>query len=224
MVDYGGNPLTYTYDPWGKRVMQYSVGGATGPTGTIYFYSIAGQRLATYTGQYPNALTQTAVNMYFGGRVLAPVDRLGSVRQSGNGPIAYFPWGEERTSTPDGTDKFGTYFRDATNNGIGEDYASARYYNNNFGRFWSVDPIGHAAADPQAPATWNQYAYALNDPVNHIDPSGYDAECGWGKPGETGGKPGQPELRSFSGKFYRCACRGGWLSITARKMWLMRVW
>ena len=40
----------------------------------------------------------------------------------------------------------------------------------------------------------------------------------------SGGKPGQPELRSFSGKFYRCACRGGWLSITTRRMWLMRVW
>jgi hypothetical protein len=76
--------------------------------------------------------------------LLAPVDRLGSVRQNGNGPIAYFPWGEERPgangTTPDGTDKFATYFRDVTNNGVGEDYANARYYNNNFGRFWSPDP------------------------------------------------------------------------------------
>ena len=172
MVDYGGNPLTYTYDPWGKRVMQYSVGGATGPTGTIYFYSITGQRLATYTGQYPNALTQTAVNMYFGGRLLAPVDRLGSVRQNGSSPIAYFPWGEERTSTPDGFDKFATYFRDATNNGIGEDYANARYYNNNFGRFWSPDPAGLKAAKRGNPTSWNRYAYANDDPVNGIDPSG----------------------------------------------------
>ena len=197
MVDYGGNPLTYTYDPWGKRVMQYSVGGATGPTGTIYFYSIAGQRLATYTGQYPNALTQTAVNMYFGGRLLAPVDRLGSVRQNGSSPIAYFPWGEERTSTPDGFDKFATYFRDATNNGIGEDYASARYYNNNFGRFWSPDPLGAAAADRTNPVTWNRYTYVIDDPVNHQDRQGLFyatcellGNCGSDSGGgEAGGEP-----------------------------------
>jgi YD repeat-containing protein len=26
-LDGSGNPLTYTYDPWGKRVLQYSVSG-----------------------------------------------------------------------------------------------------------------------------------------------------------------------------------------------------
>jgi RHS repeat-associated protein len=209
MVDYGGNPLTYTYDPWGKRVLQYSVGGIYGPTGTIYFYSITGQRLAIYTGQYPNELTQTSVNMYFGSRLLAPVDRLGSVRQNGNGPIAYYPWGEERTSTPDGTDKFGTYFRDATNNGIGEDYASARYYNNNFGRFWSADPAGKMAANPADPISWNRYAYVSNDPINKTDPLGFcspndDPPCysvtvglylsfggGGGGPGPAGVNPAQ---------------------------------
>ena len=188
-VDYGGNPLTYTYDPWGKRVLQYSVGGVYGPTGTIYFYSITGQRLATYTGQYPNELTQTSVNMYFGGRLLAPVDRLGSVRYNQNGPIAYFPWGEERPqngqTTPDGTDKFGTYFRDATNNGIGEDYASARYYNNNFGRFWSPDPAGVKAARTKNPTSWNRYEYANDDPVNMFDPSGLGS-------GFTGSDPNDP--------------------------------
>jgi len=38
-------------------------------------------------------------------------NRLGSVRNNawGSGLTAYYPWGEERTSTPDGTFKFGTY-------------------------------------------------------------------------------------------------------------------
>jgi RHS repeat-associated protein len=205
MVDYGGNPLTYTYDPWGKRVLQYSVGGIYGPTGTIYFYSITGQRLAIYTGQYPNELTQTSVNMYFGSRLLAPVDRLGSVRQNGNGPIAYYPWGEERTSTPDGTDKFGTYFRDATNNGIGEDYASARYYNNNFGRFWSADPAGIKATNPKNPMSWNRYAYANDDPVNRFDPSGRGS-------GFVGSDPNDP-TSGGSGQTTGCttfADEGGW--------------
>jgi RHS repeat-associated protein len=188
-VDYGGNPLTYTYDPWGKRVLQYSVGGATGPTETIYFYSITGQRLAIYTGQYPFELTQTSVNLYFGSRLLAPMDRLGSVRQNANGAIAYFPWGEERTPTPNGTDKFATYFRDSVINGVGEDYASARYYNNNFGRFWSPDPAGLLAARPKNPTSWNRYAYANDDPINGSDPTGLDDEdpVFWCPPNEAGG-------------------------------------
>ena len=170
-VDYGGNLLTYTYDPWGKRVLQYSVGGGSGPTGTLYFYSITGQRLGIYTLNYL-AGTQTSVNMYFGGRLLAAVDRLGSVRGNRNGAIAYYPWGEERTATPAGNDKFATYFRDSSVAGVGEDYASARYYNNNFGRFWSPDPFRHGKL--RRPQTWNQYLYAGNDPVNRYDPDGTD--------------------------------------------------
>jgi YD repeat-containing protein len=195
-VDILGRPYTYTYDPWGKRVLQYATGGGYGGYGTFYFYSITGQRLGAYlfTGS-PFSLEIMATNQFFGGRLLVPMDRLGSVRQNGNGPIAYFPWGEERTSTPDGTDKFATYFRDATNNGIGEDYANARYYNNNNGRFWSPDPAGVGvspgrrgsggglvqaptyrpgigSARRKNPLSWNRYAYALDDPINHSDPTG----------------------------------------------------
>jgi len=126
-VDASGNSLMYTYDPWGKRVLQYATQGANQvTTGIAYFYSITGQRLGIYSLNW-FALTQTSVNLYFGSRLLAPVDRLGSVRKNGNGQIAYFPWGEEETpKTSDGTDKYATYFRDGTINGAGEDYASAR--------------------------------------------------------------------------------------------------
>ena len=100
------------------------------------------------------------ITLYFGNRPLVPLDRLGSVQNNatGRGLIAYFPWGEERTSTPDGTDKFATYFRDGTvgTSGQYQDYASARYYNNNFGRFWSVDPGGVETADPKDPQSWNR--------------------------------------------------------------------
>jgi RHS repeat-associated protein len=101
------------------------------------------------------------------------VDRLGSVRNVGPAwyfPIDYFPYGEERTSTANGTDKFGTYFRD----GYGQDYADQRYYTSNFGRFWSPDPGWSKAAEPGNPTSWNQYMYALGDPVNFNDPVGKD--------------------------------------------------
>jgi len=173
-VDGDGNPITYTYDPWGRRVLQFSA-SSYGPTGTLYFYSITGQRLATYSAGYPTQTAQLSVNMYFGKRKLVPMDRLGSVRYNSNGAIAYFPWGEERprsdgTLTADGTDKFGTYFRD----GFGQDYANARYYNSNMGRFWSPDPSGLKAAHRKRPISWNRYVYASDDPVNRIDPSGRD--------------------------------------------------
>ena len=208
-VDILGRPYTYTYDPWGKRVLQYATGGGYGGYGPLYFYSITGQRLGTYLFTGGPSLEITATNQFFGGRLLAPVDRLGSVRQNGNGPIAYFPWGEERTSTPNGTDKFATYFRDSVINGVGEDYASARYYNNNFGRLWSADPAGKMAANPADPISWNRYAYVSNDPINKTDPLGFcspndDPPCysvtvglylsfggGGGGPGPAGVNPAQ---------------------------------
>jgi RHS repeat-associated protein len=178
LLDSSGNPFTNTYDPAGKRVLQYSVNASYGPWGTLYFYSITGQRLATYHLYYVTGTPTTlTTSMYFGGRLLAPVDRLGSVRGNANGSIAYFPWGEEEKqstgyTTPDGTDKYATYFRDGTTNGAGQDYANARYYNNNFGRFWSPDPAG--AAHVNDPQSWNLYAYGGNDPANNSDPSGLD--------------------------------------------------
>jgi RHS repeat-associated protein len=54
--------------------------------------------------------------------------------------------------------------------GTASDELEARYYNNNFGRFWSPDPAGQA--DLTDPQSWNQYAYAGGDPVNRNDPGG----------------------------------------------------
>jgi RHS repeat-associated protein len=117
-------------------------------------------------------------NVYFGSKLieanwaLVVTDRLGNVRarSGGNGYtlMSYFPYGEERTVTPDGVDKFGTYFRD----GPGQDYAQQRYYSNETGRFWSVDPGGMATADASTPTSLNRYAYVNGDPVNYGDPSG----------------------------------------------------
>src|SRR5208283_4988172 len=160
-VDGSGNLLTYTYDPWGKRVMQFSTSAGAAGSGTLYFYSITGQRLGTYQLVWiaPWTLVMAGPQpMYFGKRLLAWVVRLGSVRANRSGQtFAYYPWGEERTSTPDGQDKFATYFRD----GFGQDYANARYYNSNFGRFWSPDPGWMKAAK-------------LSNPINFYDPVGRD--------------------------------------------------
>jgi len=180
-VDGDGNPITYTYDPWGRRVLQFSASNY-GPSGTLYFYSITGQRLAMYSAGYPTQTSQLSASMYFGARPLKAVDRLGSVRakfgSNGVAQIAYYPWGEERTSTADGTDKFATYFRD----GVGQDYANARYFNSNLGRFWSPDPS--VIGNPTDPVSFNRYAYTGGDPVNRTDSTGAGWQCTPGPNGE----------------------------------------
>ena len=48
-------------------------------------------------------------------------------------------------------------------------YLRARYYDQNIGRFASLDPFPGNSSDPQS---LHKYAYAHCDPVNGIDPSG----------------------------------------------------
>jgi hypothetical protein len=121
----------YAYDPNGKRVMKETnpdpsnYEGEYNPAWEFYFYSITGQRLVTMDCSNPNgnplpSCSVVGENVYFGKKLLVSngvnvvTDRLGSVRANTQGDsFAYYPYGEERTSTVNGLDKFGTYFRDA---------------------------------------------------------------------------------------------------------------
>ncbi|MEK7993482.1 MAG: RHS repeat-associated core domain-containing protein, partial [Planctomycetota bacterium] len=82
----------------------------------------------------------------------------------------YYPYGQERQTTYQDTEKFATYHRDATN----LDYADQRYYTSAWGRFLTPDPS--EPGDPAEPQSWNYYAYVLNDPVNLNDPEGLDVK------------------------------------------------
>ncbi len=189
----GGAASFFEYDMSGKRVMNGSdpdpnnLSTGSNPTVSYNFYGITGQRLATvkctgYTRN--NNCAIVGQNVYFAGKLVVsggvPVvtDRLGSVRANTQGEsFAYYPFGEERTSTVDGREKFGTYFRD----GLGLDYADQRYYGSGTGRFLTADPAGLAIATPASPASWNRYAYVASDPVNFADPGGTDLQyigCG----------------------------------------------
>ena len=111
---------------------------------------------------------------YFGGKLLKNAqgwvnqDRLGSVGK-------FFPYGQERSATANGTEKFATYFRDAE---TGLDYAQNRYHSAGDGRFLTPDPAGSSAM-LKVPGTWNRYAYSGSDPVNHSDPSGQWYICAY---------------------------------------------
>ena len=67
--------------------------------------------------------------------------------------------------------KFTGYERDEE---TGLDFAEARYYYNNHGRFTAVDPLlaSGKSADPQ---TFNRYAYVMNQPLTLTDPTGLQA-------------------------------------------------
>jgi RHS repeat-associated protein len=56
----------------------------------------------------------------------------------------------------------------------GLDYFGARYYGSNMGRFMSPDPSGLLTQRPADPQSWNMYAYARNNPLIFIDPTGLD--------------------------------------------------
>ena len=47
----------------------------------------------------------------------------------------------------------------------------ARYHNPNTGRFWTRDTVEGSQSDPRSQ---HLYAYAGNNPVNFIDPSGHE--------------------------------------------------
>jgi RHS repeat-associated protein len=148
----------------------------------IYFYGITGQRLTTYTCGY-NASDGSfwwdfkGQNLYFGGKLLrsngvaVATDRLGSVRGNKNGErMRYYPYGQERTTTTNDREKFGTYFRDTS---TGWDYADQRYYDSMNGRFRTPDP-SMDNVDYKNPVSWNAYAYTNGDPINSNDPNGLD--------------------------------------------------
>lgn len=173
----GSSLGTYFYDGDGKRVKKL-VGTET----TIFVYDAAGKMVAEYTTSAPtttqvsyltsDALGTPRINTDANGNVMARHD--------------YMPFGEEIDSTitsvrnvnlnygDDGIKKkFTAYERDLESS---LDFAEARMYNFNYGRFTTSDPL-LASGRIEDPQTWNRYAYVLNNPLNYVDPTGlYECE------------------------------------------------
>jgi RHS repeat-associated protein len=70
------------------------------------------------------------------------------------------------------TERFTGKERDAE---TGLDYFGARYMSAAQGRFTSPDPF-LGSGRPEDPQSWNRYAYARNNPLVYIDPTGLDYE------------------------------------------------
>jgi RHS repeat-associated protein len=159
----------YFYDGDGKRVKKYVP--STGET-TIFVYDASGKMVAEYStivASTTNAKVSYLTN-----------DHLGSPRitTDANGQVIsrrdFQPFGEEIQRANYGTDnvrqKFTSYERDTESE---LDFAQARYYSKNLGRFYSVDPE-NAGAKEDDPQSWNGYAYSRNNPILYTDPDGLE--------------------------------------------------
>ena len=174
-ANLGGATETLAYDGAGHRVAK------TMPSGqTVYVYDAFDQLAAEYSTVVPSA--QPCTTCYLS------MDHLGSTRlvTDANANVVtrhdFLPFGEELPPgyagrngqwAPGGDNvdqKFTGQVRDQE---TGLDYFNARYFGAALGRFTSPDP-GNAGADPSNPQTWNAYAYALNNPLVTVDPSGAD--------------------------------------------------
>ena len=179
-VGYQG--VQYSYAPGNKRVWRGVWTNGTLTTDEVTFWSVNGQKLGTYQlavnyicTVLPRVLCmkalQTGTNYYFGGKLIKNAG--GYVGADIRGSIGkYYPYGQEKDTVhnPATGEKFTGYFRDGETS---LDYADQRYHLPGQGRFMTPDPY-MASGGPADPGSWNRYAYAGGDPVNHKDPTGQD--------------------------------------------------
>ena len=186
--DYGYALGTYTYGSSAERLLadegglrtyyscdasvEYSEsGGGTVPLWSKTYVLLGARLLATAT---PNGSNGENIQYHH-------PDRLGTRLVTNAQDTTFFeqqtlPYGTAlNESAPaggatGGTNKrFTTYDRSPL---TGLDYAVNRHYDSQQGRFTQVDPIGMRSVSLESPQTLNLYAYCINDPVNHTDPSG----------------------------------------------------
>ena len=206
----GVTPDTFTYDNLNRLIhtnnqgSQYGFGympgtntrvlhgyPSVGITNTrLDFYGPDGKLLTPYQVIPGSPPQEDARYLYLDGKPISwTEDRVGS---GGN----YLPYGDYSSSAL-ASGPYATYFGDA-GTGSGGLFANQRYYNSNWGRFLTVDPLG-SSAEAAMPQSWNRYAYAGGDPVNQNDPSGLDPNCHQVAQGQNGGEqvcegPSDPSL------------------------------
>ncbi len=170
----GGGTENYLYDGAGQRVEKSGAGGTA-----VFVYDALGRMVGEYGAAGASSPCATCYLTW---------DHLGTTRlvtdQNAN-VIArhdYLPFGEEiPAGTAGRTDQWGPlvdnieqkFTGQMRDQETGADYFNARYYGSALGRFTSPDPA-NAGADLANPQSWNAYAYALNNPLALVDPSGLD--------------------------------------------------
>jgi RHS repeat-associated protein len=182
----GAGTSTYVYSPAGRRVKR-TVSGAT----TLYMNDGPGGPALSefnYTGIGQGSWIKDYI--YLNGQLLATEsatqgtryhfsDHLGTPRVITNSDATwiarhdYYPFGREVGVSTDGeTHKFTGKERDVE---TGLYNFGARYYHETHGRFMTPDT--GVDQHPEDPQSWNLYAYARNNPLLLVDPTG-EYVCG----------------------------------------------
>jgi RHS repeat-associated protein len=189
-----GSLGSYGYDGNGKRVKKTESGTTTYDVvssvlgSTMEVTSAGMQRAYVMSGSAVVAQLNPNGQFYW-----LHLDHLGSGRKmtDSSGNMTYRaefdPYGKllYEWSSPANlnTKKFTGYERDA---GTGLDYAQARMYASDWGRFLTPDPLGLRAARLNSPKSLNRYSYVESDPVNFVDRTGTQIRCWDGIPGLIG--------------------------------------
>jgi RHS repeat-associated protein len=213
-----GHEKTYKYDAEGERVIK------RGPQGeTVYvngFFTVRNREIGTkhiYAGQTrlvsklmkqnkpganPGGGTPFEKDSYF-----YHADHIGSSNYvtDANGKLyehlEYFPSGEAWVQESSNTQRTPYLF---TSKELDEEtglyYYGARYYDPRTGVFTTNDPvvIERPESTVDVPATLNTYAYALQNPIQYVDPDGREAKPFRFIMVEVASKPLSKDLRKFA--------------------------
>ena len=182
--DANGNPIgQYFYDGEGKRVKK-----VTATETTVFVYS-SGKLVAEYSTQLaPNPSINFTTTDHLGSpRIIT--DAIGQVKSRRD----FLPFGEElnagigsRTgenglkyapASDPVRQKFTGYQKDSETS---LDFAEARMYANELGRFTAVDPLLVSGKSPD-PQTFNRYAYTSDNPISRVDRNGQNWYVAWEK-------------------------------------------
>ncbi|MFZ1598002.1 MAG: RHS repeat-associated core domain-containing protein, partial [Anaerolineae bacterium] len=176
----GGVTSSYVYDGDGNRVKE-TIGGVTrvfvGNTyevdnGTVKKYYYAGNvRVAERSG----GVLYFLLSDHLGSTALT-LDSSGN-RLNTNTELRYYPWGGGRHVVGTTPTSF-NFTGQRKDGGSGLLFYNTRWYDPTVGRFIQADTIVSNPGDPQ---NLNRYAYAANNPLRFVDPSGHreceDADC-----------------------------------------------
>lgn len=180
----------YRYDGLGRRVQSTQPSGAT----TVWQYTQSGQMLFSSSWDNASYLNhRTREHVYLAGSQIATIDHawpsnlVTAVKyhhtDALGSPIAvtntaglviernnYEPWGAVIGQPSFSGVGFTGHVMDGA---TGLTQMQQRYYDQNVGRFLSVDPV---AANPDSGANFNRYWYANNNPYVFVDPDGRAVE------------------------------------------------
>jgi RHS repeat-associated protein len=175
-IDELRSALNEVYDGAGLSDPSYTETPVAGQTTikAVYFTELRGA-----IAQFPTLIATPQIRYYH-------LDAIGSVRALTNAAgntvarYDYEPFGAEVTPAATERDplQFAGTERDAetgTSSWQPLDYMGARYTQNRLTRFLSPDDPAYG--NPFDPQSMNQYAYAYNNPLGFVDPTGHQGQC-----------------------------------------------